>query len=569
MVYAFLAFIIVAASFVIWRYSFSQPAQPAPPASASSEAAGRSVKESDDQQSALDLLREFIKDNSCQNEEFDPSDESMKGVSFKFNGGQFIAHASPKNREFLIIYPNFYSVSADKVSLVSSFCDRNTGQLKFFKVSSSFDDEENRIILSLSYETMHITRPDIERVTDVCVLLANDVRQRLSEYIEKNGSEEQQNLYERELYLLKLSEAQRVSAFFPVEDDAVFTASSVIKHLFDEEKADTFLSLSVSDADGKALLVDTAVPHGSDIAAYNILTPFLDPTSSPDLVHITIKTTLCFYVFSLRPLSRTKDTLFLQLLASRQSLTADTKQMSDSAPCSHTVVVGIDLRTLTSLKSEFHYMLLDAQDKVNDGKENELTDEQRTILGLEDNANTYALYRARTLLAQERYYEVVALLEPVFKRQQTDFFGFDKRHTEMFFEAGYLIGLAYYRQQLFEKAYYYLELTNSVGAYRYSIAFIDNLYDSSDVRIFREANALNDVLMKQYKDSGEKEPNDDQVSFYEFLQRTRGMSYLKYGDLDEAENIFKDLLDSTTSHDFAEKRLEEIKSLRAKNQQPD
>jgi tetratricopeptide (TPR) repeat protein len=66
----------------------------------------------------------------------------------------------------------------------------------------------------------------------------------------------------------------------------------------------------------------------------------------------------------------------------------------------------------------------------------------------------------------------------------------------------------------------------------------------------------------QNKKESEEEINPALVSFVNFLRRRKAYAYIDLGRLDEAENVFKSMLEEPENSDYALNELAYIQTLR-------
>ena len=91
------------------------------------------------------------------------------------------------------------------------------------------------------------------------------------------------------------------------------------------------------------------------------------------------------------------------------------------------------------------------------------------------------------------------------------------------------------------------------------------LANAGDVRVFNEIDRMIEILKKNAENRENSELTESEGDFYEFLLRRRGYSCVEFHDLDNAEKIFKQLLEYPSSQTYAQHELNYIASLRRHN----
>ena len=169
-------------------------------------------------------------------------------------------------------------------------------------------------------------------------------------------------------------------------------------------------------------------------------------------------------------------------------------------------------------------------------------------------------------MLSNRYFEAIAHFENVYRSTRHRFFSVSKEATKQLLQAVYCLGFCYCELCLFEKAFYYLNMVKSTGDIHYAMEYVNVLANSGDLRVFKEIETIVDDVRQQFTDDDDVPEHVQKL--LSFLKRRHGYSLIEFGKLDEAEKVFKSLLDDPTSQDYAVSELAYIQKLKA-NESPE
>lgn len=240
---------------------------------------------------------------------------------------------------------------------------------------------------------------------------------------------------------------------------------------------------------------------------------------------------------------------------------------SQSATASGSVLLCRDLDDDCKAKhQEVSYMLVDAADKQREGHLSELTPEQKLILGLSDHYTAYNLYWGDRLYRQRCYYEAAIRLERAWHVLVDNNPLALQDKSDRIYEVAYLLGMCFFKQDLYKAAYYYLNVATGRNDAKSHEALIDCMMAMDDPRaITTIRSALHNL--KEQSDLAIKSGGDVPeviTDHLHFLRRQEIRIYIHLRYLEEAEKLSKQLLHDEDDKDFALSALAKIQRLRGR-----
>lgn len=513
-------------------------------------------KVSDSFRNAAEVLKAFLTDNGCKvQDENEDKENGYVYLNFKYNGGNFTATASTKTQEIMIFYPGILSTKTELCSYASVLADKYTGNVKFIKAYTQFREKDNEVVIDLSYETIGATVETLAYAVSSMQDIANDMRQDWDKQA-KNSLRELTLDSRREVYLLHAAEfiSQERDMQNDVSPDAKFELGALISRLYGVEEITHLLSLEIYSNQGVRKVSDPKEIYTLDIID---LVYSREHNVPLETVCLKLDSDQYEYVINIENTSETQFTAFMRMSVMRNSKeTNEDMTVTNFESTSHSVsfIIAYDKTTDLNHRNEYQYMLLDAQDKIKDGRESELSREQKILLNTTQPSNQ--LYRGSKLFFSERYYEAVWYLETEIDKYALKLTDWDEKAQSYFVELAYMTGFCYYQLHNFKMAVYYLYFTQADFQLRYGIMLVNALVEANDVRVFREIDSMLDSLNAVAE---KEELSSDKQIFAEFLMRRRAIACINFADLDSAEKTLTKLLEYPTSKDFAQEQLALIK----------
>ncbi len=210
---------------------------------------------------------------------------------------------------------------------------------------------------------------------------------------------------------------------------------------------------------------------------------------------------------------------------------------------------------------EVKYMIDDAMDKVNSGKENELTDEQRLAIAHTNPTIQSDLYWGKKYYNNRCYYQALYHFNRVFNAFR--YLPINEWHEDLkavFFDVSYYIGFIYADLGMNVRACYYLNIAKTSDRIDHIQEFINCLCN------MRDPSTLG-MVVSYIKDIQEKmSANEDEIErlmpMYQFFQRRLLYLLVEYQKWDDAEIQANYMIQNEMDVEFANDELEHIRRMR-------
>lgn len=506
-----------------------------------------------EQRSALVFLKEVAAHNQFVITELDRNEEWVT-CAFEYQGGSFICYANAKSDELLL---HFYCVadcpySPENYENVRTICQNATRQYRYTKLVYSYDESDNKLSLHIRIETIGPSEQAFMYYVSICFQLANEARRYLM--LGPDKSEEEKLDEQRDRHMLLTSEMaheQNEHARKHRRRNAPEqgTIGEYISYLFDGENVKDLIRLTIQNTDGL-----TTLCQKDKIAGYNLLSAIVDDSGEEAVLRgfnpvvLTVDAVSNHYVFTLHPLEVTKELISVRMTA----VCTPHEYLQDYVPDATYEPRAVSMR-LCYVKSE-----LTAEDTEAD---EELP---QTNMGAQ-------VKHGHKLLQQQCYLQAIAVLTPIFQKLKPRYFNLSEKERNMFFQVCFYIGFSYSDLQMYDKAFYYLDMVKDCNRFDYSQEYINCITNSGDPCVFtvlsNEAKAIGQQI-----DEVDKDPDcgTERMMAYKyqlldylaFLERRRGYAQISFGYLDDAEETFKRLLEHDGSREYAENELKYIEQLR-------
>ena len=526
----------------------------------------------------------FLKTCNCTYKVIDEPDNNQTRFFFDYQGGHFIAVVKNTNVGIEVSYPCFLDTPTDELNIARSICNRGNSYNIVFKFTYSFDDEDNRINIHLSFFCNTVVHSQLKELLTACFHMQRNFideyrdAKEMTERKPENDLEESYNQLSRERYLVALQEMKhdatsdhqgwrandthtlRLGDFIEkalgirqcVARSLTITRGTEVETV-DSDILDWDMSRLLITGHGKnailsydhavALLQFSSV--GSDMSPDDITDQTLTITAMPDGSDDKSLYMRVSALISPRAISRT------------HSLSAKQPALSTA------VLMAYDLVTDEQRQQEFDYMWQDARIKIRDGEE--LSEQQQLIYDVARANIGYNLYWGQSLMLNNRYYEALLHFENAYYDLLPEFYNLDDHLKSTFMRICYNIGFCYNELRQYRDAFYFLHICSNENNVLSATEWINCLANAKDMRVFNAIERCLDSLSEQFK-------NNDDIpehiqNFIRFLRRRRAYALIDFNHLDEAEKAFKDLLDDPESSDYALSELAFIERLRNQREQ--
>lgn len=515
--------------------------------------------------------------------------------SFDFQGGRFRFFVT-KDRLVKVLFLYFYSVDPNDLGLLRFSCNECNMMALVSKVVYTFNEKGNQY-------GVHIQSSfSLENTGGSFELLVSDVLKSIFEFSRKfrdvyesqvesfrqSDAEEMNSMNERNVFLLREQEMQHImpayrwracssekinlaqifEQLFDLPEDA-FAYMSLARPLhkltssFDASNQTFSDSILIADFDVLSALVEGEerdAHFAYDWANLSILVNHPMTAGGPQL-----------YSVMMQSADETKDSLYVRMTVCQAPVPNSKKDLEENDtpnPISYSFVMAYDRTDPTSRLQEFNFMMQDALDKVEENRENELTDEQNMMLTNMNNDISYALYFGTKLYSSGRYYEALLLLEKAYWASQDKFESGSEQYCNRFFQLCYYIGFCHAELKQYQKALYYLQILYPINSIHYTMEYINCMVNSGDFRAARMVDDLIEGLKGRIADEDEDSvPDKEVLAFLDFLRRRKIYLQVERRELDEAEAECKKMLEEPNNNSFALTELAFIQSLRREDEE--
>lgn len=505
-------------------------------------------------QNAFEFLQSVARKNQIKVEELD-RDEDWVTCVFDYQGGHYICYCGADNDELLIHFNRveFVPYSQENLEQVQSLCQRLTRLYRYAKFVYDYNAQENQISIDIRFECINLREDTFMNYLNLCFDGARAVADAI-----KNPTISDDDIMGLQRDRVMLADAERI-----YEEDA-FRAShphskapnhgtlgEYISYLFDEEKVQDMLSLTIQNEEGVSKIVQK-----DKITGFDLLSAIIDDSgevaqmrsSSPAV--LTVDAVSNHYVFTLHPLESNDLMLSVRMTAVR----TPHEYLQNYVPEATYVPEAVSMR-LCYAKVDLPFSQSEEEQKL-----------------LVPNI-VKQMQHGHELMQQKCFLQAIAVMTPVFRKLKSQFYRLNNDKKEMFFTLCFDLGFCYTELRQYEKAFYYLDMANLCNRFDYSEEYFNCLTNGQDIRVFRELSKEVDSISKLIEDidmdddRGTEKKMDQRtrlVDYYAFLERHRGYAQISFGYLEDAEKTFKKLLDHEGSREYAENELKYIEMLRNK-----
>lgn len=238
--------------------------------------------------------------------------------------------------------------------------------------------------------------------------------------------------------------------------------------------------------------------------------------------------------------------------------------MDNRGPISSRTMMEIRLTDADKDYWEAKYMIDEANDKVNAGKSDELTDEQRLVVAYTHPVTNLALYWGKKYYNNRCYFQALYYFNQIYWHLKHLKQEWNNEQNSLYYEICYFIGFIYVDLNMYYKAFYYLYMAqsqHSIGATKEFANCLCNMNDPSAKQYLHSK--INEVVEIMNKSEEESERLMD---FYLFLKRRYVYVLIEQGNYDDAETILNQMIEREECPDFVKDELEYIKKQRGRKE---
>lgn len=226
------------------------------------------------------------------------------------------------------------------------------------------------------------------------------------------------------------------------------------------------------------------------------------------------------------------------------------------------MLAAVDLTTDKHRHDEFVYMWKEAQEKLRNGEESSLTDDQKLIARFADVSVAGYLYRGHKLFLNRRYAEAVPFLDVAFRQLHPRYHKLKAAQKEQFMNVCYYIGFCYMQLEDYTRAYYYLDILSGSNRILFAQELVNCLVNAGDLRALNYINGLIEQIdLRHDDDDDDDEPDDRYTDFYHFLERRKAYVLIELSRFDEAKELLQRMLDEPANSDFAIRELAYLQNI--------
>lgn len=206
------------------------------------------------------------------------------------------------------------------------------------------------------------------------------------------------------------------------------------------------------------------------------------------------------------------------------------KDLSDAfkSPQYGTTVFAVNKLDEQKMAAEYNYIFNDAMDKVEEGKYNELNEEQQVLMNLCAPETKYFIYWGHRYMRNQCYLQALLMFRRAWTRNENTYIFKNDAEEKAYYDLCYWMGGCLYKLGLYQQAYYYLSKLDGQGVIDYAKLTVKCLRALNDQKtlsyIHRLINDVNENL-KQIKRNGAEAP-ETLLSFLRYLNREQVLTYM-------------------------------------------
>lgn len=209
------------------------------------------------------------------------------------------------------------------------------------------------------------------------------------------------------------------------------------------------------------------------------------------------------------------------------------------------------------IAAEYNYIINDAFDKVEEGKYNELNEEQQMLINLNSPETKYFIYWGHRYMRNQCYLQALLMFRRVWAKYDNKFIISNEADKKLYYDLCYWMGGCLYKLGLYEQAHYYLSHLDGQGVIDYAKMYLKCLRALNDENtptyITRLINDVNENI-DQLKRNGSAVP-DTLQSFLRYLHREQVLAYMDIDMYLAAEPLCHTMINNNENMEFALEQL--------------
>lgn len=504
----------------------------------------------------------------------------------EYQGGKFRLLLPNKSPYIELRFPNFFQTGQEKINEVRITCNDMMNKYRSTKFSYFIDYENRKVHVNADTDTVFVPMAADEK------LVLNDMLTRNFEYrrefnerfnillkeptIDLEDPEQSYANRKTEMYMLRgvemVADGQEVGNYDSIPDSP--DLGDIVYELLGAQDYH-WQTMRIDQGGERISTIDNPV----DIELYHVLEAVIgkDKNGRTIMENKRAVITVGFTTTeephknqTLQIILTDEDdddvTIYVRISLILLPTSLDRQRSASSLgnlPIVRSFLLGYDRVQGNRRDQEFLYMWNEAQDKLTEGDYAKLTPEEMLIADCSEANLARMLYWGRKFFLNKRYYEAISYLKNAFETLKPRFHTLSDKWREHFFELTYYLGFSYAQLQQYKMAYYYLDALQPLNKINYTMELLNVLVLSNDFRampFIQRLNADLQEILNKLDEADEKRPSMEALA--QFVRFHQGVLLVKWGEIDEAEKIFKELVNTAEFGDACIKQLAEIQRQR-------
>lgn len=514
--------------------------------------------------------------------------ETHKGNSddvfydFRYQGKFFTVRLFSKRNMLTIIYAYMYSTSADNLNVVRYVCNSFNNTCYCHKLLYSFIDDSFEVAAHCELPVLKNTLEvdDFSAMLDSFFNVQNNFSMKVEEEIKDNKGgyfrdfEYQQALDERERTIAHEFELkhQGEGTMVVSNEDFTYTIADFMQLACDDVAPASYVKLRIIEDETVTIYSDDQVIR--EMPLYEPIIKVTEPCSEGEERQVSFARQRAVMIVDFQDESQEthsltinlvargedKSTLYYRAYAVAQPADLDRSQSlttlnENASKALVSILLTCDKLDSTKKAQEFDYMWREYKDRLNDKDASLTTDEM--ILAQLSNAHVgFNYYWGRRCFSLGQYAQALKFFMNayhVIKHESVS------SVTSVLEAVSYYIGFSLCEMKKYDRAYYYLEICRGSGSIEHVQELVNVLANAGDMRVFHFIDGYLKMVEQNYND--EPELPEHIARFVSFLKRRRAYSLINFGNLEDAEMEFRELLEDPFSKEYAINELAYIQKM--------
>ena len=533
-------------------------------------------------------LEKILNDYHC-NYDIQTDENGTTVYDFEFQAGHFIAAIRKQDDCVEVTYPTMATFPMSQLPLVRSKCNQHNNSNILFKFTYSINEEKGEIQVHMSFFNNSLNAENFTHELKAAFHFQHEWTRDYDEAVsmskDYNSIDLESELYkhQREMHLLRSQERiHQISncnsnEFLLTDGTLPLPLIDMLQTIEPIFKAQ-MLFLTVNTISGQQRLEDEKAILNYDLRRALVEGEGDEARLVRDYAVLDLHYKLghdekpMMATIALTAEGDDKKSVYTRVtvtLPVHNASRANSLNNDERFPHSKSFLIALD-RDAGKQFQEFKYMWTDAQLKMKNGEQGNMSEEEILLSQEKDADVAYNLYWGQQYFSDKRFYEAITHLENVFNSHRKCYFDMKGEEKRMFMEVAYKLGFCYNELGLYKQAYYYLDLMANDGNIRHTMELVNTMANSRDLRVFNFTDGVMEEVKRNFEN--EDEVPDSIRQFVNFLRRRRGYALIDFGQLDEAEKIFMRMLHEEENSDYAQRELtyiQHLRSLEKKDNQPD